>query len=149
MIHTKFINLESISFSISNVLFRCAFASSEWKNFRKYAYYCKWSVVGILSYARAHSKRWEHSVFFLYILQILISLNCLSNLEVMPMIVERRAEVETLQHSLQGRCYDLEYSLAYVKFALFTFDNHFIRYMIDISFLWKCYKGDRQGDRTI
>lgn len=29
----------------------------------------------------------------------------------MPMIVERRAEVENLQHELQGRCYDLEYSL--------------------------------------
>lgn len=31
--------------------------------------------------------------------------------KVMPMIVERRAEVEHLQHELQGRCYDLEYSL--------------------------------------
>lgn len=29
----------------------------------------------------------------------------------MPMIVERRAEVEELQQDLQGRCYDLEYSL--------------------------------------
>lgn len=33
----------------------------------------------------------------------------------MPMIVERRAEVEHLKHDLQGRCYDLEYSLRYIK----------------------------------
>lgn len=32
---------------------------------------------------------------------------------VMPLIVERRAEVENLQKDLQGRCYDLEYSLRY------------------------------------
>lgn len=30
------------------------------------------------------------------------------------MIVERRAEVESLQRDLQGRCYDLEYSITYV-----------------------------------
>lgn len=29
----------------------------------------------------------------------------------MPMIIDRRAEVENLQHDLQGRCYDLEYTL--------------------------------------
>ncbi|XP_055295952.1 BLOC-1-related complex subunit 8 homolog [Sitodiplosis mosellana] len=35
--------------------------------------------------------------------------------KVMPMIVERRAEVEHLQRGLQGRCYDLEYSLSAIK----------------------------------
>lgn len=37
----------------------------------------------------------------------------------MPMIVERRAEVENLKRELQGRCYDLEYSLRYFIFNLF------------------------------
>ncbi|XP_031622934.1 BLOC-1-related complex subunit 8 homolog [Contarinia nasturtii] len=35
--------------------------------------------------------------------------------KVMPMIVERRADVENIQHELQGRCYDLEYSLSAIK----------------------------------
>lgn len=36
----------------------------------------------------------------------------------MPMIVERRAEVENLQHELQGRCYDLEYSLRFAQYQI-------------------------------
>lgn len=33
---------------------------------------------------------------------------------VMPMIVERRAEVEILQQDLQGRAYDMEYAIGCV-----------------------------------
>lgn len=50
----------------------------------------------------------------------------------MPMIVERRAEVENLQHDLQGRCYDLEYSLRY-----FTHRTHFER--ISWIFFFQAY----------
>lgn len=46
----------------------------------------------------------------------------------MPMIVDRRAEVEHLQHDLQGRCYDLEYSLRYFHFNIIS--NIFIKWNI-------------------
>lgn len=33
------------------------------------------------------------------------------NFAVMPLIVERRGEVENLQQELQGRCHDIEYAI--------------------------------------
>lgn len=42
------------------------------------------------------------------------------------MIVERRAEVENLQHDLQGRCYDMEYSLRWPWLIFPSSNNGFI-----------------------
>ncbi|XP_052864773.1 BLOC-1-related complex subunit 8 homolog [Anopheles cruzii] len=35
--------------------------------------------------------------------------------KVIPLIVDRRAEVVQLQHDLQGKCYDMEYAISAVK----------------------------------
>lgn len=51
---------------------------------------------------------------------------------VMPMIVDRRAEVEQLQHELQGRCYDLEYSL---RFLIFNISFNFCIFINSNSFI--------------
>lgn len=35
--------------------------------------------------------------------------------KVLPLIVDRKAEVQQLQQDLQGHCYDMEYAVRYVR----------------------------------
>lgn len=37
--------------------------------------------------------------------------------KVIPLIVDRRAEVYQLQQDLQGKCYDMEYAIQYEVFG--------------------------------
>lgn len=54
---------------------------------------------------------------------------------VMPMIIERRAEVENLQYDLQGRCYDLEYTLGWYLFSsIQLIDLHETKHFFHLHF---------------
>lgn len=70
---------------------------------------------------------------------------------VMPMIVERRSEVENLQHDLQGRCYDLEYSLRYSTnnnfFLIDWIDNVLLEFQCD-KVDWYCRWFIEKSSRT-